>query len=68
MANNIVDVVRQHHLDGVSIDFGDFHAVAQGTASAWLQEMLTVLRLALPNKDIILIVPVTIVSKVRLLQ
>ena len=63
-----MDIVRQQNLDGVSIEFDDFQAVAQGTASNWLQELLSVVRSALPNKLIILIVPVTIVGKVRLLQ
>jgi len=37
VANNIISVVRSAQFDGVSIEFSDFQAVAQGTASAWLQ-------------------------------
>ena len=37
VANNIINYVRQGQLDGVSIEFNDYQAVAQGTASTWLQ-------------------------------
>ena len=36
VALNIVNIIISNQLDGVSVQFGDYHAVADGTASQWL--------------------------------
>lgn len=68
VAKNIINVIQASQLDGVSIEFNDFHSVAAGTASAWLSQLLTQLQAGLPKKVIVLILPVTIINKVEILQ
>jgi hypothetical protein len=68
VADTIASLVSQNQLDGVNIEFGDFQAVAQGKASSWLQELLSKLRAALPGQSIVLTVPVSMVTKMPLLQ
>ena len=68
VAQNLIATVIASQLDGVSIEFNDFQAVATGTASDWLSQLLSQLRQGLPKKKIILIIPVTFISRVPFLQ
>lgn len=43
-AQNIITIIQNNNLDGVSIDFEDFNSVLNGNASAWLVTMLSYLR------------------------
>ncbi len=42
--------------------------MAAGTASAWLQQLLSQLRRSLEDKLIVLVIPVTFIGRVELLQ
>lgn len=42
--------------------------MASGNASSWLQTLVTTLRSGLPDKQIVLIIPVTIINQVQLFQ
>jgi hypothetical protein len=55
-------------LDGVSIEFSDYHAVAKGTASDWLNTLLSTLRSSIGNKTIVLIIPSTFPLFIPFLQ
>jgi hypothetical protein len=64
VAQNIINTVQAGQLDGVSIEFNDFHSVAAGTASVWISQLLSQLQTSLPKKIIALILPVTIINRV----
>jgi len=68
VAQNIINVIEVGQLDGVSIEFNDFHSLAAGTASAWLLQLLSQLQSTLPKKIIVLILPATIINKLDILQ
>jgi hypothetical protein len=68
LARNIINVLSATQLDGVSIEFCDYHAVAQGTASSWLNSLLSTLRQSIGNKIIVLIIPPVFALRIPLLQ
>ncbi len=68
LAQSIANVLEGTQLDGVSIEFGDYHAVAKGTASEWLSTLLSNLKKRIGNKIIALIIPPTFVLRIQLLQ
>jgi hypothetical protein len=57
VAQNIVNVLQTTQLDGVSIEFQDYFAVADGTASDWLFTLISTIRQQAPSKIIVLIIP-----------
>lgn len=68
IAANIANVLSATQLDGVSIEFSDYHAVASGSASLWLQTLLSNLRNLVGNKIIVLIIPSTFPARLPFLQ
>jgi hypothetical protein len=68
MATNIISLLLDTQLDGVSIDFEDFHSVIDGTASAWLLTLLSGLRKGLPSSLIVLQIHPTFLNKIALLK
>lgn len=68
VAQNIISIMSSGQLDGVSVEFTDYHSVAAGTASQWLSTLLSTLRGGLKSKEIVLIIPATIVNRVPLFQ
>ena len=66
LAQNIINVLKASRLDGVSIEFSDYHAVAKGTASNWLNSLLSALKTQMDSIVIVLIIPPTFVTRIPL--
>jgi hypothetical protein len=55
LAQQLISAVTSLQLDGISILFGDYYAVAMRTASEWLDSLLTAIRSSTPNQQLIIV-------------
>lgn len=58
------------YIDGISVQFEDYHAVYENTASLWLETFLLAIRKKIPDSGFIIVLslPATFVSKIKLFR